>query len=399
MENKLAEFKKKIRALFGDPKAQEFAINYVLEWLDKVKEDAVIRIAHIAGGERSDPDARSSAEAISLHLDAIALLYVHEVGKEVRFEHSFFGGGMDGPENSIFINECKLTIMRLDQFRAENYQYVLGYETSETSELIPRFDAVWDHHDKLPKGKETFADIRLELNATAMIVFFYVKPFLDRANTRHRVLAAALRYGISSDLESSGEHRYSPEEEEIEKSLDDFADHTILEKIRSQRVLQPDYWHEILPQVRTKFFGSLAVMGVGFLKPSQERYIRMLVNDLIRTHGISTALCFGIVGGSRIVFKTRADDDSPVSLRELDVFLMGNGSGISPKDKKSDSRKRAGGGIIRLCPTFREDPADENDSEEIRKRKKERPEKYYRNVFDDIVAMISPTLPSQPSNQ
>lgn len=398
MDTKFPDLKKKIKALFTDPKVQEFDINYVLMWLSEAKEDEVIRVAHIAGGKRSDPDARSSAEAIATHMDHITSLFVEDSGKQVRFEHTFFGDGLDGPENEVFRSECKLNMVSLAQCHPENYRYILGYETSEIGEKTPRFNAVWDHHDKLPESKDTFADIRHEFNATAMIVSLYVRPFLNRTNQKHRLLATALRYGIISDLESSGEHKSSPEEEEIEKGLDEFTDHTILEKIRGERGYQTDFWSEFLPKAETKFFGSFALMGVGFIKASQERYMRILLNDLIRTYGVSTALCFGIVDNSRIVYKTRADDDSPISLRELDRLLIGNGDALAA-DKKSDSRKRAGGGVIRLCPKFREEEMREDDDKKEAERKRERPRKFYRNVFEDIEEMVSPILPSSTSTK
>jgi len=286
MSNNGSNLKDKFKALFEDKKAQECAVNTVLPWMEEAEEGSVMKIALIVGGyRRADPDAAGSAEAFALYLDGLAEIYNAETGKNIRFEHTFFGDGLTGPENSIFKIKCDIQLLSIDDYRPENHDHVFGFETLEIENKVPQLDGVLDTHRGMPKHKKTFVDIRMHLDATSMIAIYYAQPFLKKDNVKHRLIATALKYGIESDFKSSGRTEKTSEEIKLEDVLDDFFDEDILEKIHSAKTVKSDFWQILMgPQSRYEQRGSFALIGLGFLE--KDEYIWKFINDVYhRTDG------------------------------------------------------------------------------------------------------------------
>jgi nanoRNase/pAp phosphatase (c-di-AMP/oligoRNAs hydrolase) len=377
MDAQSKEMQDKFRVLFKDTKAQEFAVNVILPWLEKAGEDGVVKNAYIAGGARSDPDASASAKAIAyLTLEGLARIYNEAKSTQVRFEHNFFGEGLVGPENIVFRKECNIQLSRISELLPKNYDHILSFESHDIGIVDSEPDALWDTHSRLPKSRKIFADIRREYTATSAIVIHYIQPFLKDDNDEIRLLATALKYGIDSDFTSAGGRTKRKEEHEIERILNPFVDQDILEKIHRARTVRSDYWDILATQCINDVRGSFQIFGMGFLETGQENYLWRTANDIEhRTDGILTVLCFGIVGNS-VIYKTRAHEDSSVDLDELDALLQLK-SPESPKlDSNSGARSGSGGGAIQLLPTPRADVAQAEKRE------------YFKRVFEDITARI-----------
>lgn len=383
METRQVELKERVAGLFQDTKAREFAVNFVLPRLSKAEKDQIIKVAHVVGGKRADPDAAASAKAIAFSVNEITRIYKEQTGADVKFEHAFFGEGLTGPENSVFKRDCGITLVDLGELEIGNYELVFGYETVEVDDVVSRLDAVWDTHDRLPKSGQTFIDIRQELTATSMIAINYILPFLDNDNDDEiGYLAAALKYGIESDFLSSGFHRRTAEEKRLEACIDSYVKQDVLGAIHSAKAKKFDYWKILETQTRSEQYGSFVICMMGFLQPGQVDYLWRHANALIRTDGVSTVLCFGI-SDEKIVYKTRRDEDGVVDLNELEGLILKRLE--REKTKNAGSRPYAGGGELNLCPL----PKHLTGSGEEKKR-------FADGVFETLKERIAPLLAQNP---
>jgi nanoRNase/pAp phosphatase (c-di-AMP/oligoRNAs hydrolase) len=275
-----------------------------------------------------DPDAAASC----LGLARLLSLKRADAKVTVRFK-----GAQNAPRMTAFARTIGLTFEHWDDAALAGYDAIILLDTQPTFSVSPLPPgvvptAIIDHHrGKGRRMKVPFADVRIDVGATASIVFSY---FMELQLAIDPVLGAALLQAIESDIAGVAGHQSALDSIAI-SGLILVADVRKLWQLRYEAV-PPHYFAAFARAVNaaTKH-DSVLIAHAGPVGQIEEA--AMLADGLLRCEGCEWALVSGVNEG-RLILSLRTSNHRVSAgevMRRL-VNRIGDGGG---------HRSKAGGQI------------------------------------------------------
>ncbi len=141
-----------------------------------------------------DPDAAASCQAMKLLIEKS----LPDARVTIRFK-----GQHDAPRLAGFAKTAQIEFLPWDDAALDKYDAIVLVDTQASFSVSPLPAGVTptvlvDHHrGRGRRGKSEFADVRIDVGATASIVFSY---FMELQLTIDPTLAAAMLHAIESDI-------------------------------------------------------------------------------------------------------------------------------------------------------------------------------------------------------
>jgi nanoRNase/pAp phosphatase (c-di-AMP/oligoRNAs hydrolase) len=270
-----------------------------------------------------DPDAAASCLGVQRLLAAKS----PEVKTTIRFK-----GAEGTPRIKSFARAIGLAYEPWDDAALDQYDAVVLLDTQPTfgvSPLPANFvpTAIIDHHrGRGRRGKVAFGDVRVDVGATASIVFSY---FMELKLAIDPVLAAALLHAIESDIAGVAGHQSELDSLAI-SGLILVADVRKLWQFRYESI-PASYFAAFARAINTAVkYDNALIAHAGKIEQAEEP--ALLADGLLRCEGCEWALVSGVLDG-RLVLSLRTSNQR-VSAGELMrrlVNRIGDGGGHRTK--------------------------------------------------------------------
>lgn len=293
-----------------------------------------------------DPDAIASTMAIQWAIQS-------KYGVPVE---SFFEGEIDHPQNMALVNLLDPDMRPIEEFTEEYDLYILVDTVPANAGSGSRnveFDIVFDHHKESPNGVFSGIFINLKAGSAVATVWAFIDWLgleFEDTETDARV-ATAMLAGIATDTENMMSEDCSNFETQCWTFCQPHRDIEALKKIVNFE--RPMAWVTAQAKAieRVEIDDGLAIAGI---RTADEKSIpakhRAMIPDfadqVLKWEGVTTAIVFGIVDGSRVegcVRSLNASIGVPKLCRALGEKKKGVGGG---KLGKGAYKYELGGGGI-----------------------------------------------------
>lgn len=279
--------------------------------LDQIKKADLERVALFSGAQ-VDPDGIASMYTMAAILESWG-----------HTPTCFYRGTFSRPQNKIMRQVLGVTPKSDTEFKAEDFTCIISLDgPSGVCPATPDF--IIDHHEQGEPAKVA-SDVRM-IGACSSIMWQYAQDAdIDFTSEAGQKLATALALGIKTDtVDGTADSATDLDFAALSFCLT-HKDNKLYKEILNYS--NPTYYHDlfVMGWHNKTIENSVLVTGIGHIPESRGAALSYLADMYTKTEGITTAIVFGLVGGSIDI--SMRSKNTAINVSEFVQTAFGGGGG------------------------------------------------------------------------
>ncbi len=267
-----------------------------------------------------DPDGLGSGLGLKLVIKKLG-------GRAVMFY-----GEPSHPQNKAIVDQFKINIAEIDDFKPENFGLIIFVDVSRGDKRTPEGvepDIIFDHHNE-KSANGSFSDIR-PFGSTSTIILEYLRTLVPDINPEDEEFlraANAIYWGIRIDTHNWADKDVTKNDIDAFVFLQPFLNHDALWKIENYDY--PEYFFEFntIAEKEKENRDGLLVAGLGFISAKRAGGMSFVADFVLRRPSVETAVVFAVVENRLLQVSVRTDKSNFEIAHFLQRVFSAESSGL-----------------------------------------------------------------------